>query len=159
MPASLGQLIHVLENVFSRVKHSSDIPGAPWTHMGMQLREENSTWLWQCKPGTSAGTKLIEMYARCLLNACITEQFLQIITSSHTAMMSVQNVGKVRQKSLLCAIQLPFPSQATLCLISQSLTSRCTNYCYFWSQSRIFHPHLENALRAVKTFRHSRRDI
>lgn len=29
MPATLGQLIHVLENVFSRVKHSGVIRGNP----------------------------------------------------------------------------------------------------------------------------------
>lgn len=145
MPATLGQLIHVLEDVFSRIKHGSDIPGAPWAH-----REGNSTCLWQCKPETSAGTELMEMCARCLLNAWVMEQLLQIITSSHTAWMSVQNVGQVRQKSLLCAIQPPSLSQTTLCLISQSLTSRCTDNCYFWSQSRIFHPLLENALGGCK---------
>lgn len=32
MPATLGQLIHVLKDVFSRIKHSSDIPGAPGAH-------------------------------------------------------------------------------------------------------------------------------
>lgn len=145
MPATLGQLIHVLEDVFSRIKHGSDIPGAPQhterrgeQHLAMTLQEP------------SAGTELTEMSVRCLLNAWVTEQFLQIITSSHTAWMSVQNEGQVRQKILLWAIQPPFPSPTTLCLISQSLTSRCTDHCYFWSQSRIFHPHLENALGGCK---------
>lgn len=32
MPATLGQLIHVLKDVFSRIKHSSDIPGASRAH-------------------------------------------------------------------------------------------------------------------------------
>lgn len=32
MPATLGQLMHVLEDVFSRIKHGSDIPGAPRVH-------------------------------------------------------------------------------------------------------------------------------
>lgn len=29
MPATLGQLIHVLVKAFSRIKHGTDIPGAP----------------------------------------------------------------------------------------------------------------------------------
>lgn len=70
--------------------------------------------------------------------------------------MSFQNGGQVRQKSLLCAIQPPFSFQTALHLISQSLTSRCTNYYYFYSQKRIYLPRLENALRAAKTFRQSR---
>lgn len=71
--------------------------------------------------------------------------------------MSFQNEGQVRQKSLLCAAQAPLPSQTALGFILQPLTSRCTNYYYyFWRQSQIYHPRLENTLRAAKTFRRSR---